>query len=210
MVKLYTMRTLVPLVLMAAAAIAQDRPPLFFREDFKETPFATPITQEHISNPDVVLSLYGPGKEGIKKSHHDKPADDPYYVWSGTAGGNWLVSLRRRNAAVDLTGQSKIRWRSKQAGFRELRIALRLAKGDWVVSDASDPASNDWREREFNLQDIRWRALDPKTIIERRWVDKPDLSNVIEIGFTDLMTGGGSDACSRLDWIEIYGRPLKQ
>jgi len=210
MVKLHTMRTLVPLVLLAAAAIAQDRPPLFFREDFKETPAATPITQEHLANPDVVLALYGPGKEGIKKSHHDKPVDDPYYVWSGTAGGNWLVSLRLRNATVDLTGQSKIRWRSKQAGFRELRIVLKLANGNWIVSDASDPASNDWREREFNLQDIRWRALDPKTIIERRWVEKPDLSNVVEIGFTDLMTGGGSDACSRLDWIEVYGRPLKQ
>ena len=37
-------------------------------------------------------------------------------------------------------------------------------------------------------------------------VTTPDLSRVEEIGFTDLMAGGGSAACSRLDWIEVYGR----
>jgi hypothetical protein len=36
-------------------------------------------------------------------------------------------------------------------------------------------------------------------------IEKPDLSNVEEIGFTDLMRGGGSEACSRLDWIEVDG-----
>jgi hypothetical protein len=36
----------------------------------------------------------------------------------------------------------------------------------------------------------------------------PDLSNVEEIGFTDLMAGGQSKACSRLDWIEVHGRPV--
>jgi hypothetical protein len=209
MVKLQTMRTLLVILLFTAGLVAQDRPPLFFREDFKETPAATPITQEHIANSNIMLAVYGPGREGVKKSHHDKPSDDPYYVWSGTAEGNWMVTLRHRNGPVDLTGQSKIRWRSKQAGYRELRIVLKLAGGAWIVSDVSDPASNDWREREFNIQDIRWRALDPKTIIEKRWVDKPDLSKVAEIGFTDLMTGGGSDACSRLDWIEVYGSPVK-
>jgi hypothetical protein len=203
------MHRLFPLLLFASALIAELRPPLFFREDFKEMPAATPITQEHIARPDVLLALYGPGREGIKKSHHDQPADDPFYVWSGTANGNWLVTLRRRDAAVDLTGQAKVRWRSKQAGYRQLRLVLRLANGAWIVSDASDPASNDWREHEFNIQDLRWRALDIKTIVERKWVEKPDLSNVSEIGWTDLMTGGGSDACSRLDWIEVYGRPVK-
>jgi hypothetical protein len=28
---------------------------------------------------------------------------------------------------------------------------------------------------------------------------------VEEVGFTDLMPGGISAACSRLDWIEVYG-----
>jgi len=33
---------------------------------------------------------------------------------------------------------------------------------------------------------------------------------VDEIGFTDLMAGGGSPASSRVDWIEVYGRPVSR
>jgi hypothetical protein len=198
------------LLLAVAALPAQERPSLFFREDFRETPAATPATQEHIANPDLVLSLWGPGKEGIKKSHHEKPVDDPYYIWSGTAPANWAVSLRHKGAMVDLTGQSKIRWRSKQAGFRQLRVMLKLAGGTWLVSDLNDGPSADWRVCEFNLQDVRWRRLNIKTIVEGRWVENPDLTKVDEIGFTDLMPGGESDACSRLDWIEVFGRPVKR
>ncbi|MFB3828669.1 MAG: hypothetical protein ACE15B_18010 [Bryobacteraceae bacterium] len=201
-----------PLVILLAAAAAlaaqQYRPERFFREDFKETPAATPATQEHIANPRVVLGLYGPGREGIKKSHHEKPVDDPYYIWSGTANGNWVVTLKRKDAYADLTGFAKVRWRSKQAGYREARLVLKLANGAWLVSDLADGPSLDWRECEFNIQDLRWRQLNIKTVIEGKWVDKPDLAKVDEIGWTDLMTGGGSDACTRIDWVEVYARPV--
>jgi hypothetical protein len=190
--------------------VAQDRPGLFFREDWKQTPAETPVTQAHVANPALILTLHGPGKAGIKKSHHDQPADDPYYIWSGTAPANWAVSLRHKDSAVDLTGQAKIRWRSKQAGFRQLRIVLKLGNGTWLVSDTYDPASADWREREFNMADIRWRKLDIATMIEGEWRERPDLSSVEEIGFTDLMPGGESAACSRLDWIEVYGKPVRK
>ena len=140
------------IVLLSACALAQDRPPLFFREDWKELPAATPVTQEHVVNPNLLVGLYGPGKDGIKKSHHDKPADDPFYIWTGTCVGNCAIALKHKSAYVDLTGQSKIVWRSKQAGFRELRIILKLANGAWLVGDQSDGPSEDWRVREFNLR----------------------------------------------------------
>jgi hypothetical protein len=202
-VRTETLRTAI-FFLGAAALFAQERPGLFFREDWKETPAAEPATQDHVANPDLILSLYGPGKSTIKKSHHDTPADDPFYIWSGDCAANWAVTLRHRSAFADLTGLAKIRWRSEQAGFRQLRIVLKLANGTWLVSDQSDGPSKDWRIREFNLGDIRWRKLHIDTILEDSWVDKPDLSRVDEIGFTDLMRGGGSPACSRLDWIEVY------
>ena len=197
--------------LMAAASLtAQERPGLFFREDWKETPPVTGITQDHVANPKLLLGIYGPGKDEIRKSHHDHPADDPYYVWSGMCKGNWAVTLRDKTALVDLTGLAKIRWRSHQSGFRELRIILKLADGTWLVSDASDGPSEDWREVEFNIKDIRWRKLAINTVIEGDWVDHPDLSRVDEVGFTDLMTGGSSAASSRLDWIEVYGKEVKR
>ena len=78
------------------------------------------------------------------------------------------------------------------------------------ASAQSDGPSEDWRVDEFNIADIHWRKLDIETIVENAWADKPDLTHVEEIGFTDLMRGGGSPASSRVDWIEVYGarRPL--
>src|SRR5689334_5419773 len=151
------------LLLAAAGAVASaataGRPPLFFREDFRETPAATPITQEHIVNPKVTIALYGPGREGVKKSHHDTPADDPFYVWDGTCEGNCGITLREKSSQVDLTGQAKIRWRTKQSGFRRLHLILKLATGSWIVSDEADMgASADWRESEVVIADLKWRV----------------------------------------------------
>ncbi|HVN82043.1 MAG TPA: hypothetical protein VMW38_23875 [Terriglobia bacterium] len=206
--------TCLPVLIVSASWLpqlpAQERPGLFFREDWKEIPAAKPVTQDHVSNPDLILTRHGPGEIGIKKSHHDTPADDPYYIWSGESEGNWAVSLRHRKAFVDLSGLAKIRWRTKQAGYRQLRIILKLAGGSWLVSDQSDGPSNDWRVREFNISDLHWRRLDIKKVIEGVWEPNPDLSRVDEVGWTDLMIGGGSDACSRLDWIEVYGKPVSK
>jgi len=180
------------------------RPGLAFREDWKEIPAETPVTQKHVNHPDLILGLYGPGRDSIKKSHHDTPADDPWYIWSGTCTGNWALALQYRDMDLDLSSYSRIRWRSKQFGFRELHIILKLDDGSWLVSRESDSYSGDWRIREFIIDDLEWYSLDIETVTEIAPVPDPDLSRVREVGFTDLMKGGMSAACSRLDWIEVY------
>src|ERR1043165_9493418 len=100
-------------LLALGCAVAQERPGLLFREDWKETPAATPVTQEHVVNPDLIVTRYGPAEALIKKSHHDKPADDPFYIWSGDCDRAWAISLKHKTSAIDLTGQAKIRWRAK-------------------------------------------------------------------------------------------------
>lgn len=189
-------------------SVAQYRPGLFFREDWKEIPAATPVKQKHLANPDLILGLYGPGCDSIKKSHHDTPVDDPYYIWSGLCLGNWAVTLKHSKSFVDLSGFAKVMWRSKQAGTRCLHLVLKLADGTWLVSSQGDCISKDWRITEFNLMDLSWYTLNIKSVVEMKPVKDPDLSKVDEIGFTDLMTGGASDACSRLDWIEVYGKSV--
>lgn len=186
------------------------RPELFFREDWKEIPAEIPLSQKHVNNPELMVNLYGAGKDSLKKSNHPQPVDDPFYVWSGLCLGNWMVTLKHKKSNVDLTGFAKIKWRSKQVGLRELRIAIKLADGTWLVSDLSDGPSKDWRIREFNIQDITWYILDAERVTEIGVAKNPDLSNVEEIGFTDLMPGGKSASCSRLDWIEVYGKPVKR
>jgi hypothetical protein len=194
---------LIFIILPVTYCTAQYRPSVFFREDWKEIPAATPVTQAHVVNKDLILGLYGPGCDSIKKSHHDAPADDP-------CPGNWVVTLRNTKSNVDLSSYGKILWRSKQSGLRCLHPVLKLADGTWLVGDQGDCLSKDWRITEFNIADINWYSLDIKKVIEIKPVSNPDLTKVDEIGFTDLMTGGASDACSRLDWIEVYGKPVKR
>ena len=121
------------LIAVSGFAFAQERPGIFFREDFKESPAEIPITQNHIANSELEISLYGPGADVVKKSHHDTPADDPFYVWSGLCEGNWAVTLRHKSKYVDLSQFGKIRWRSKQTGYRQLHIIIKLEDGTWLV-----------------------------------------------------------------------------
>ncbi len=200
----------VMLIQFFCSSFADYRPSLFFREGWKEIPYATPVTQEHVANEDLILTLYGPGADSIRKSNHDRPVDDPYYIWSGLAGGNWAVTLKHRDYYADLSDYARIIWRTKQSGFRNLRIVLKLADGTWLVSDQYDGPSGDWRIREFNIMDVTWYQLDIERIYEGRAVNGPDLSKIDEIGFTDLMRGGRSNACSRLDWIEVYANRVSR
>ncbi|HEX8040342.1 MAG TPA: hypothetical protein VF490_14390 [Chryseosolibacter sp.] len=194
----------------ALPASAQSSGKLFFREDWKEAEAALPVTQEHVANPDLILNLYGPARDSIKKSNHPQIPNDPYYIWSGECKGNWAVGLRHRNQLVDLRGDARIRIRSKQSGFRQLRLILKLQSGTWLVSEQSAPYTENWTEKEFRIARIHWRTLDIETITEGAWVEAPDLSKVEEIGFTDLMEGGGTPASSRLDWIAVYGKAVSR
>ena len=200
------------LFFLSVSSFAQTnyRPGLLFREDWKEIPAEIPLSQKHVNNPLLLVQLYGAGKDSIKKSHHNKPIDDPYYVWSGLCTGNWMVTLKHKTKNIDLNGFAKIKWRTKQFGFRHLHIVIKLADGTWLISDQFDNESKDWRVKEFNMQDIKWHNFDVTRIVETGMAKNQDISNVEEIGFTDLMPGGKSAACSRIDWIEVYANPVKR
>ena len=61
------------LMLAGFALSAEERPNLLFREVGKELPGATAVTEEHVANPALTPHRYGPGRDEIKKSHHDQP-----------------------------------------------------------------------------------------------------------------------------------------
>jgi hypothetical protein len=203
---------------VAGALLAQTGPPapgLFFREDWnRKEPFEQ-VTQEHVANPDLIQSTWGPGRDGIKKRHHGTD-EDPYYIWSGACPGNWALTLGHRTAYADLTGRARIRWRTMQTGFRRLHLILKLADGTWLVSEQFTGASRDWIESEWMVGDLRWYKLNIAEVFEDIEVERADLSRVEEIGFTDLMrgmpspAGRSSPAASRIDWIEVYARPVRR
>jgi len=65
---------------------------------------------------------------------------------------------------------------------------------------------------EVTFEDQRWFELDPVKVVTLKEVGNPDLSRVDEIGFVDLMPGGGHGfaGCSNVSWIEVYATARKR
>jgi hypothetical protein len=194
-----------------------QRPPLFFREDWKLDPTVPNVgpEQEHtigqgdLTNPNLDVKMYG---DKIGPVVVFQGNDDITFVMTLLCTANCAVTLRDKNNYVDLTGLAKIKWRTKENGYHFLHPIVKLANGTWLVGDHAVGYSTDWVESEIAVIDLRWRNLDIDNVVEARdgkWVDNPDLSKVDEIGFTDLMRGSGHGmgGGSRLDWIEVYGKP---
>ena len=198
-----------------------EPPKLLFREDWNELPpydLMTPysLTQADVMNPDLVQTLYGPAQDSIKKRHHGT-SSDAYYVYSGFCPSNWALALASRNFYIDLRGDAVIRCRVRNSGFRDLHIIIQMASGNWFVSDQSAKPSSVWQVYDFVIKDIKWSLLNIKTVTPVYQVGDPALhyginwlGQIDKIGFTDLMNGGLSSACSRVDWIEVYAKPVRR
>jgi hypothetical protein len=181
-------------------------PGLVFREDWKTTPVATPITQDHVATDGLILALHGPGKQRIRKSHHDRPADDPYYLWSGLCQGRWAFSLRPERYSINLSApDAKLRLRTKQSGGHQLYAIVRVQGEGWYVSTQSLPTTADWKEFELKIADLNWSRFDIDKIVREKDERPASLEVVEEIGLTDLRPGNRTRASSRVDWIEVWG-----
>jgi hypothetical protein len=78
-----------------------------------------------LTNLNLEMNLYGPGKVEVRIVHHQVRNDDPTYIWSGSPLANWALTLRHKRNHVDLNG----RWRTSKAGFHLLRPVVQLADG---------------------------------------------------------------------------------
>ncbi|GEM_PF-407445 len=176
---------------------------LYFREDFRTLPPATPITQEHLANPALALQLYGPAAASIKKSHHEEKQDDPFYVWSGQCEGSWGIGFRRQGDPANLTGrEARFRLATLNSG-RTLHFMAKTPAG-WIVSDRGPGPSTNWMISTFRVAELRWSRLDIDRMKRGEPVDSPRLDRLEEIGVTDLERGESSAKCSRLDWLEVW------
>jgi len=182
--------------------------PMFFREGWMEVPPGKPVTDEHLQNKELAVTLHGPDGVSVNRSHHDNRLNDPWYIWSGSAkNGRWGISLQKKGVMVDLSRDGKIRWRVKQQGSHILKVILELENGSWLVSNQGFGETPDWHIFDCDPSNLTWSSLNIETIEVGKRVKKPDLSRVRSIGWTDLMVGEGTPGCTRVDWIEVYGHP---
>ena len=211
-----------------AAAESPESVSLLFRETFQtvvglppDAPTRIPLTEQHATNANLEMQLYGPGAEAAPDHESGlllqlaadaaQPGESVSYVWSGVTEDRWGITLRDRNNYLDLRGPAKIRWRTRARSLHQLRLLVKLADGTMLAADYVEPEASYWRETEFYLVDVpRWRALDETRMAVSRdtgWKMNVDLSRVEEVGFNDLMRGAGfgTRGNSGLDWIEVYG-----
>jgi hypothetical protein len=193
---------------------AAARPPLFFREEWKQSPAPSehPVTSEGVANSNLELKLYGSGKN-IQLTGNAGDESNPIHLWTGLCESPCAAALRDRNSMVDLTGLARIKWVTKMSGLHQVRPIVKLADGTWLVGDRATGSVVDWHDDEFSVSDIRWLRLDIDKVVTRgNWVERPDLSKVDEVGFADLMPGSGHGAGGWADVgrIEVYGKPVKR
>jgi hypothetical protein len=201
-------------------------PPLLFRETWQQPPHEGPlddenrrITREALTNPDLQLELYGTDARNIQVTAHNGIPD----LWTGFTKSPVALTLRDKKAYLDLTGLARMRWRTRTEDLHVLHPVVKLADGTLLVGsqafsspqrrmEGSNAFSGDFVVSEVTFDDQRWFELDPKRVVTTREVAKPDLSHVDEIGFVDLMPGGGHGfaGCSNVSWIEVYAVPRKR
>ena len=198
-----------------AAPARAGRPPLFFREEWKQVPGGGehPITADAVASANLELKLYGTTSKEIQLTGSAQDDNNPIHLWTGLCTTPCAAALRDKNSYVDLSGLGRIRWVTKTSGFHQVRPIVKLADGTWLVGDRADGSPVDWLMNDIALSEVRWLRLDIAGVITKgNFVEKPDLSKVDEVGFADLLPGSGHGAggWSDVAVIEVYGKPVKR
>jgi hypothetical protein len=186
------------------------RPPLFFKEEWRQTPQGGehPIVFDStLSNPNLELKVYGPSSKELLLTGAVTDENNPIHIWTGMCTTPCAVALRHKTHTADLSGLARLRWNTKVSGFHQIRPIVKLADGTWLVGDRTDGTVRDWLFTEFSFGDVRWMRLDiARAVTTGTVLDKVDLSKVDEIGFVDLMPGSGHGQGGWVDvaQIEVY------
>jgi len=109
-----------------------------------------------------------------------------------------------------------MRWRTRTENLHVLHPVVKLADGTLLVGSQtfSSPQrpmagsiaySGNFVVSEVTFDDQRWFQLDPVKVVTMKEVGNPDLSRVDEIGFVDLMPGGGHGVCRMLERLVDRG-----
>src|SRR5580700_2560311 len=194
----------------AAAEHRPQRPPLFFREEWKQATGGGEhaVTAASLANPDLDLTLIVPAGQ-IELTGNAGDENNPIHVWLGLCTTPCGLALRSKQHLADLTGLARIRWNTKMSGFHQIRPIVKLADGTWLAADRTEGSPRDWMMSELSFADLHWLKLDiARAVTTGVIVDHVDLSKVDQIGFIDLMPGSGHGpgGWSDVAQIEVYAK----
>jgi hypothetical protein len=187
--------------------------PLLFRETWKQQPYTGElddvkrrirITQDVVGNPNLELKLYGPDTQDVLLATHEGRHD----LWTGLETSPVAATLRDKNNYIDLTGRARLRWIVRTGSLHVLHPVVKLPDGTMLAGSSAGSTDGEFLESEVAFRNQRWFKLDPEKIVTTIEVKNPDLSKVDEIGFVDLMPGGGKGVAGwvNVSVIELYAK----
>src|SRR5688572_1189964 len=189
------------------------RPPLFFKEEWKQNEKGGEhaVGADAVANPNLEVKMYGPAAKEFLMSGSAGDETNPIHLWTGMCTSPCGATLRHKTSLVDLSGLARIKWNTKMSGFHQVRPLIKLADGTFLVGDRADGSVADWLWSEISFADVKWLRFDVAAgVTKGTIVPNPDLSKVDEVGFVDLMpsSGHGQGGWSDVAQIEVYGRPV--
>src|SRR5215471_13067000 len=154
-------------------------PPLLFREIWQQPPHSGPLNDENrritpqaLTNQDLELRLYGPDARNIQVTEHNGIPD----LWTGFTTSPVALTLRHKNAYMDLTGLTRVRWRTRTENLHVLHPVVKLADGSLLVGSQtfSSPQrpmtgtmaySGNFVVSEVTFDEQRWFQLDAAKVV---------------------------------------------
>jgi hypothetical protein len=189
-----------------------QRPPLFFREEWRQTPQGGehPLLPASVGNPNLQMQLLVPTGQ-ILLTGKAGDENNPIHVWLGLCASPCGLVFRDPHRVADLSGLARIRWNTRMSGYHQIRPLVRLVDGTWLVGDRADGSTRDWIMSEISFADLHWLKLDEsRAVTTGTLLDHPDLSKVDAVGFVDLMPGSGHGpgGWSDVAGIEVYAKAV--
>jgi hypothetical protein len=197
----------------AAAPAPATRPPLLFKEEWREPPFEGErndvnqrFTPDVVTNDRIEAKLYGTDSHVIRAAQHEGRID----LWTGMATSPVAVTLRDKRNYVDLTGLARLRWIVRTNAIHTLYPVVKLADGTLAVGDRGITTGGEFLQVEVAFTGMKWFRLDAAKVVVGTEIENPNLSKVDEVGLATLAPGGGHGIAGSANFstIELFAKPV--
>jgi hypothetical protein len=200
----------------ACATMAQEqavRPPLAFREEWKQPPYTGQLndenrraTQAAVGNANLELKLYGADAKNLGVYVHEGRQD----LWTGMVTSPIAVMVRDKSNFFDLSGLARLRWMVRTQSLHVIHPVVKLADGTMLAGSQGVDTAGEFLQSEVAFGNQHWFKLDPQKVVTTVEVKNPDLSKVDEIGLVDLAPAGGhgNAGWANLSTVELYAKTV--
>jgi len=197
----------------AAAPAPETRPPLLYKEEWKEPPVTGERTDENqrvgfgvVANPNLELKLYGADTKVVRAARHEGRVD----LWTGLTSAPTAILLRDKRNYVDLTGLARLRWMVRTNAIHTLYPVVKLADGNLIVGNRAINTNDEFYAVEVSFMGMRWYKLDPVKVVVGTEVEHPDLKKVDEVGLVTLAPGGGHGIAGSANFsgVELFAKAV--